>query len=386
MAQVRGPHPAELGPAKPPIVRVLEEIFVIVPAHKLVLQRGQEGREGRKSNPQGDTGVLELELARLILAAHCLLHGASSPGRHASKKAPPAGSAPGRNARLFTHLTRRDLLTEADYFALTAEEQSAMWRLANAVRQRIERELHSGGYNLGVNVGPAAGRTVGHVHIHLIPDTRATWTIPAAGSPGSVPRRRATGGSARRKARAPEVKTPEPRVGPYTLLLFGPSCLLKVLEGLRRLALLSGSQAQVAVGKRIVGLDAQGLPEMFDRLDQLALLGELNAPVHLRKGIVRLNAQGLPIVFDRLGRLALLSEHDAQVVVGLGGFRLDLQGSLVMFDRFGRLLLISAHTTQIVLGDRRLGVYGKDMGPKSLRVVPDLDLVPGENAQPDDRT
>src|SRR3989442_4859803 len=62
------------------------------------------------------------------------------------------------------------------------------------------------------------------------------------------------------------------------------------------------------------------------------------------------------------------------------------QGSLVMFDRFGRLLLISAHTTQIVLGDRRLGVYGKDMGPKSLRVVPDLDLVPGENAQPDDDT
>ena len=60
-----------------------------------------------------------------------------------------------------------------------------MWRLANAVRQRIERELHPGGYNLGVSVGPAAGRTVGHVHIHLIPDTRATWTIPAAGSAGS---------------------------------------------------------------------------------------------------------------------------------------------------------------------------------------------------------
>jgi len=86
-----------------------------------------------------------------------------------------------------------------------------MWRLANAVRQRIERELHPGGYNLGVNVGPAAGRTVGHVHIHLIPDTRATWTIPAAGSAGSSRRRRATGSSVCRKARAPEVKTPEPR-------------------------------------------------------------------------------------------------------------------------------------------------------------------------------
>ncbi len=77
---------------------------------------------------------------------------------------------------------------EADYFALTADEQGAMWRLANAVRQRIERELHPGGYNLGVNVGPAAGQTVGHVHIHLIPryagdvdDPRGgiRWIIPA---------------------------------------------------------------------------------------------------------------------------------------------------------------------------------------------------------------
>src|SRR5207253_3982075 len=52
MAPVRGPHPAEVGPAKPPIVRVLEEIFVIVPAHKLVLQRWQEGSEGEKGNQQ----------------------------------------------------------------------------------------------------------------------------------------------------------------------------------------------------------------------------------------------------------------------------------------------------------------------------------------------
>src|SRR2546428_3782086 len=58
---------------------------------------------------------------------------------------------------------------EADYFALTADEQRAMWRLVNVVRQRIERELRPGGYNLAVNAGPAAGQTVGHVHIHLVP-------------------------------------------------------------------------------------------------------------------------------------------------------------------------------------------------------------------------
>jgi diadenosine tetraphosphate (Ap4A) HIT family hydrolase len=77
---------------------------------------------------------------------------------------------------------------EADYFALTAAEQTAMWRLVNTVRSRIERELHPDGYNLGVNVGQAAGQTVGHAHIHLIPryagdvdDPRGgiRWIIPA---------------------------------------------------------------------------------------------------------------------------------------------------------------------------------------------------------------
>ncbi len=56
------------------------------------------------------------------------------------------------------------------------------------MRARIERELHPGGYNLGVNVGESAGQTVGHVHIHLIPrypgavdDPRGgiRWIIPA---------------------------------------------------------------------------------------------------------------------------------------------------------------------------------------------------------------
>jgi len=58
VAQVkRGPHPAELGPAEPSIVRVVEEIFIIVPIHKLISQRGQERSEGHESNERGDKPV-----------------------------------------------------------------------------------------------------------------------------------------------------------------------------------------------------------------------------------------------------------------------------------------------------------------------------------------
>lgn len=76
---------------------------------------------------------------------------------------------------------------EADYFALTVDEQLAMWALVNAVRQRRESELRAGGYNLGVNVGATAGQTIAHVHVHFIPrypgdvdDPRGgiRWIIP----------------------------------------------------------------------------------------------------------------------------------------------------------------------------------------------------------------
>lgn len=77
---------------------------------------------------------------------------------------------------------------EADYFALTVPEQTAMWQLVSLARERLQGEQRPDGWNLGVNVGAAGGQTVGHAHIHLIPrhagdvdDPRGgiRWIIPA---------------------------------------------------------------------------------------------------------------------------------------------------------------------------------------------------------------
>ncbi len=46
----RGPHPAEVCPGEPPIVKVVKEIPAIVPIHKLVVQRGQERGDGEESD------------------------------------------------------------------------------------------------------------------------------------------------------------------------------------------------------------------------------------------------------------------------------------------------------------------------------------------------
>jgi diadenosine tetraphosphate (Ap4A) HIT family hydrolase len=57
------------------------------------------------------------------------------------------------------------------YFDLSEREIKDGYRLIRAARREIERN-HGGapdGYTIGVNEGKAAGRTVDHLHIHLIP-------------------------------------------------------------------------------------------------------------------------------------------------------------------------------------------------------------------------
>jgi diadenosine tetraphosphate (Ap4A) HIT family hydrolase len=77
---------------------------------------------------------------------------------------------------------------ESDFLRLTADETMAVWRLLAPVRELLEERFRPDGYNLGVNVGLAAGQTVDHAHLHVIPryagdvaDPRGgiRWIIPA---------------------------------------------------------------------------------------------------------------------------------------------------------------------------------------------------------------
>jgi diadenosine tetraphosphate (Ap4A) HIT family hydrolase len=76
---------------------------------------------------------------------------------------------------------------EPDFFALTPEEQGAVWSLLEAVRSRIERERRPDGYNVGVNIGAAAGQTVAHAHLHLVPRYRGDVTDPRGGVRWIIP-------------------------------------------------------------------------------------------------------------------------------------------------------------------------------------------------------
>lgn len=57
----------------------------------------------------------------------------------------------------------------SSWFEITSQEQIAMLELLVVARQRVEQTYHPSGYNIGINDGTAAGQTIPHLHMHLIP-------------------------------------------------------------------------------------------------------------------------------------------------------------------------------------------------------------------------
>ncbi len=65
-------------------------------------------------------------------------------------------------------ITRRPVAT---WFDADAQEQAAILELVNVVKQHLDATLEPkpDGYNVGFNAGEAAGQTVMHLHVHVIP-------------------------------------------------------------------------------------------------------------------------------------------------------------------------------------------------------------------------
>lgn len=55
------------------------------------------------------------------------------------------------------------------FFNLTPAEVTDVYALLSAARARLAAEHAPDGFTIGINEGRAAGRTVDHLHIHLIP-------------------------------------------------------------------------------------------------------------------------------------------------------------------------------------------------------------------------
>jgi diadenosine tetraphosphate (Ap4A) HIT family hydrolase len=75
----------------------------------------------------------------------------------------------------------------AEYFQATAAEKAAIWELVDELKPIIDREFSPDGYNIGVNVGAAAGQSIPHLHIHVIPRYLGDVENPQGGVRGVIP-------------------------------------------------------------------------------------------------------------------------------------------------------------------------------------------------------
>lgn len=70
---------------------------------------------------------------------------------------------------------------------VTPDELRSLWSLLGDARRTLDESLGPDGYNIGVNDGLAAGQTVMHLHVHLIPRYRGDRPDPRGGVRWVIP-------------------------------------------------------------------------------------------------------------------------------------------------------------------------------------------------------
>ena len=77
-----------------------------------------------------------------------------------------------------------------DYFDIDNQAKNELWILVDKCKKIIEKKYNPDGYNIGINCGEAAGQTVMHLHIHLIPRYKGDTENPRGGERGAIPGKR----------------------------------------------------------------------------------------------------------------------------------------------------------------------------------------------------
>jgi diadenosine tetraphosphate (Ap4A) HIT family hydrolase len=73
------------------------------------------------------------------------------------------------------------------FFDLAGKELEDFFSLIKITRNTVAKEYSPDGYNIGINNGIAAGQTIQHLHIHLIPRYKGDVQYPEGGIRKVIP-------------------------------------------------------------------------------------------------------------------------------------------------------------------------------------------------------
>ena len=76
------------------------------------------------------------------------------------------------------------------YFDLTQDEVDELWDSVKNVKETLDYMYEPDGYNIGINIGEAAGQTIPHCHIHVIPRYNGDVEDPLGGVRSVIPEKR----------------------------------------------------------------------------------------------------------------------------------------------------------------------------------------------------
>lgn len=75
----------------------------------------------------------------------------------------------------------------ATWFDASDELKNKLMKQVDEVKKQLDEQYNPDGYNIGMNCGEAAGQTVPHLHIHVIPRYKGDMEDPRGGVRHVIP-------------------------------------------------------------------------------------------------------------------------------------------------------------------------------------------------------
>jgi len=69
----------------------------------------------------------------------------------------------------------------SSFFSAKEEEVAAIYEIMHQVKDHLDEKYQPDGYNVGINIGRAAGQTIMHLHVHVIPRYEGDVEDPRGG-------------------------------------------------------------------------------------------------------------------------------------------------------------------------------------------------------------
>jgi diadenosine tetraphosphate (Ap4A) HIT family hydrolase len=68
-----------------------------------------------------------------------------------------------------------------DWFSASSEVRTDIMQALDSMKSELDQRFAPDGYNIGMNCGHAAGQTIFHLHVHLIPRYKGDLADPKGG-------------------------------------------------------------------------------------------------------------------------------------------------------------------------------------------------------------